>query len=111
MEFIGKDDLISSIVNKPSKINRVAKSKTTEYFSGYLTGKAERQFEIIDIIEKQPTVCACRAHWIVSYDVAPTRTKKILICSHCGKSIVFDLDNKNEFHYCPLCGAKMDKKL
>lgn len=70
MEFIGKDDLISSIVNKPSKINR--------------------------------------AHWIVSYQ---SKTKKIQICSHCGKSVVFDLDSKNEFHYCPLCGAKMDEKL
>lgn len=108
MEFIGKDDLISSIVNKPSKINRVVKSKTTEYFSGYLTGKAERQFEIIDIIEKQPTVCDRRAHWIVSYYA---RTKKILICSYCGKSVIFDFDNKNEFHYCPVCGAKMNEKL
>ena len=110
MEFIGKDDLISSIVNKPSKINRVVKSKTTEYFSGYLTGKAERQFEIIDIIEKQPTVCDRRAHWIVSYQ---GKTKKILICSRCGKGTVFDVDNKNEnrFQYCPICGAKMDKKL
>lgn len=108
MEFIGKDDLILSIVNKPSKINRVAKSKTTEYFSGYLTGKAERQFEIIDIIEKQPTVCDRRAHWIVSYQ---SKTKKIQICSHCGKSVVFDLDNNNEFNYCPLCSAKMDEKL
>ncbi len=63
-----------------------------------------------DLIIKQPTVDTERhAHWIVSYHVAPTRTKKILICSHCGKSVIFDFDNKNEFHYCPLCGAKMDE--
>lgn len=50
------------------------------------------------------------AHWIVSYQ---GKTKKILICSRCGKSTAFDLDNKNknEFQYCPICGAKMNKKL
>lgn len=53
MEFIGKDDLISSIVNKPSKINR--------------------------------------AHWIVSYQ---SKTKKIQICSHCGKSVEFPCKRK-----------------
>lgn len=66
-----------------------------------------------DLILKQPTVCdLCdrRAHWIVDYR---SKTKKILICSRCGKSTGFDVDNKNEnrFQYCPICGAKMNKKL
>lgn len=58
----------------------------------------------------KPTVCGRRAHWIVGYQ---GKTKKILICTRCGKSTAFDLDNKNknEFQYCPICGAKMDKKL
>ena len=69
-------------------------------------------------VEAVPVV---HAHWncienVVSYE----GTFDAYECSHCHKSLLDDLcenngsdyvNAKNDFKYCPFCGAKMDEKV
>lgn len=53
MTLINKEQLLSDIVNLPSPLGISSNSVDATYMEGYLTGKAQRQVEIIDIINKQ----------------------------------------------------------
>lgn len=55
MSLINKEQLLSDIVNLPSPLGISSNGVDSTYMEGYLTGKAQRQFEIIDIINKQQT--------------------------------------------------------
>ena len=76
------------------------------------------------LIRDTPTVDVVpvvHAHWncieiVVSYE----GTFDAYECSHCHKSLLDDLcenngsdyvNAKNDFKYCPFCGAKMDEKV
>ena len=79
--------------------------------------------ETIEELNKAPAVDAVpvvHAHWdcienVISYE----GTFDAYECSHCHKSLLDDLcqnngsdyvNAKNDFKYCPFCGAKMDEK-
>ena len=53
MTLIDKKQLLSDIVNLPSQLGISSKGVDATYMDGYLSGKAQRQLEIIDIINKQ----------------------------------------------------------
>lgn len=55
MTLINKEQLLSDIVNLPSPLDISSNGVDSTYMEVYLTGKAKRQFEIIDIINKQQT--------------------------------------------------------
>lgn len=53
MILIDKEQLLSDIVNLPSQLGISSKGVDATYMDGYLSGKAQRQLEIIDIVNKQ----------------------------------------------------------
>lgn len=76
--------------------------KLKAHYSWWKDGSGTSEMKIIfdDIIDLQPTVEPTKGHWIKS----AIGWK----CSNCGDVIVIyaELDG----HFCPHCGAKMDKE-
>lgn len=100
--LIDADVVVSAVVNTPSE---VAKCHTYNVLSSL----AERQHEILDIIEKAPTVDAApvvHGHWINETTTAKGLSIYRFVCSVCGH--IFYNAGIDNFSYCPACGAKMD---
>lgn len=93
MKLIDRQALIDAIVNTPSEV---------AMFHSYndLSSLAERQNEILNIVENAPTVDAV--------PVVHGRWEKsepgYSICGHCKADVAIFSDHKN---YCPNCGADM----
>ena len=96
-EYIERKAIINKIVNTPTVPSR-------QCYEGnfvYADGVSDRQNEIINYINEQPTA-----------DVAPVRHGEwqeingIFSCSRCGYSFEHE-GYKHFFNYCPNCGAKL----
>ena len=98
--LIDANALITTIQGTASEVAR-----TSPYEPEWFTRLAQRQFEIIGLIDEAPTVDAVEvAHgkWIDEYPYVR--------CSECNAEwINCRTDNEPKmFYYCPNCGAKMD---
>ena len=65
------------------------------------------------IIDKQPTIEAkpvVHAHWVTDFDFDPEEEQELYFyfCSNCKDSLFGD---KEDFKYCPYCGAQMDEEV
>lgn len=95
--LIDADKLVETIVNTPSEVAKI-------HTYNVLTSLAERQNEILDIVENSPTIEATpvvhgRWEWIED------STNN---CSACGHTTFFYPCLETVPNYCPNCGAKMD---
>ncbi|MBQ3146808.1 MAG: hypothetical protein IJB91_03675 [Oscillospiraceae bacterium] len=109
-------DVKKLITDIQGTISEVA--RTAPYDPDWFTRIAQRQHEILTIIEKQPTVDAVEVvhgYWIDSHTVDHVGRiiKHGIDCSVCEN--VFKDDSrevvkrwKERFTHCPFCGAKMD---
>lgn len=94
MRLIDADKLVETIVNTPSEVAKI-------HTYNVLTSLAERQNEILDIVENSHTIEATpvvHGRWkyveVIGFGFLST-------CSECGH-------HDHETNYCPNCGTKMD---
>ena len=98
--LIDANALITTIQGTVSEVAR-----TSPYEPEWFTRLAQRQFEIIGLIDEAPTVDAVEVvhgRWI---DVALRYTQVKEKCSVCG-GIVY----AHGYNYCPNCGADMRER-
>ena len=75
---------------------------------------AEAVLRIVQkVIDKQPTIEAkpiVHAHWVTDFDFDPEEEQELYFyfCSNCKDSLFGD---KEDFKYCPYCGAQMDEEV
>lgn len=96
MRLIDADKLVETIVNTPSEVAKI-------HTYNVLTSLAERQNEILDIVENSPTIEATpvvHGRWIGPTRVDANNNK--YECSECGFWGV------PGWAACPKCTAKMD---
>ena len=97
------EDAIEKIVNFPSKVahdNFYGKKQFSPM--QMLNVIAERQHEIIDLLEKVKTVDAVEVVHGQWEDV-----QCVFACSECQTWVLVE-DGNMDMNYCPNCGAKMD---
>ena len=70
--------------------------------------------QVVDVgsIEEAPTIEAkpvVHAHWETDFDFDPEEEQEIYFyfCSKCKNEL---FGNKEDFKYCPYCGAQMDER-
>ena len=109
--LIDANALVETIVNTPSEVAQF-------HTYNVLSSLAERQHEILNIIDEQPTVDAVEVvhgRWIDRY--GGKYAIPAYDCSECKKSapLMHDMDMLGNWkarqffaNYCPNCGAKMD---
>ena len=88
-DLISRKALLETIVNTPTK--------ESGYNPVYLQGCITRQHEIIDMIERMPTIEPPKGEWI---SLEPEIG--LFECSECGHRIL-----RAECNFCPHCGADM----
>lgn len=104
--LIDADKLVETIVNTPSEVAKI-------HTYNVLTSLAERQNEILDIVENSPTIEAApvvHGRWKpVKYNAHCSCGKSYgtyhYLCSACNRIAYAQPYGLN---YCPNCGAKMD---
>lgn len=99
MRLIDADKLVETIVNTPSEVAKI-------HTYNVLTSLAERQNEILDIVENSPTIEATpvvHGRW-VHVPSSDMITGKAYKCSECGKMRY----GSYMPNYCQYCGSKMD---
>ena len=105
--LIDANALITTIQGTVSEVAR-----TAAYDPEWFTRLAQRQFEILGIIDEAKTVDAVEVvhgEWEIIEDDYFDLVE--LKCSACGASYGFEDyedDTPKNYHYCPNCGAKMD---
>lgn len=95
--LIDADKLVETIVNTPSEVAKI-------HTYNVLTSLAERQNEILDIVENSPTIEATpvvHGRWINEMHGNSLNGT----CSVCG---YYDHAYAFSWKHCPHCGAKMD---
>lgn len=85
MTLINKEQLLSDIVNLPSPLGISSNGVDATYMEGYLTGKAQRQFEIIDIINKQQKFKNLATDTNVPTKKRKRKFRAMTINEHCSK--------------------------
>ena len=96
--LIDANALITTIQGTASEVAR-----TAPYDPDWFTRLAQRQFEILGIIDKTPTVDAVEVvhgEWIWTKD-GEADWQQYWVCSECSDVTFF------RTNYCPNCGAKM----
>ena len=71
-----------------------------------LNGKLTDGVTLQSVIRSMPTVDAVEVvhgRWSIDKSFMPF----VCTCSECGA--VYDIDGAFDWHYCPMCGAKMDE--
>lgn len=101
MELISRAEVITAIVNTPSKPNFDEMPNRT----AFNTGSAFRQNEIIDIIKELPTVeSRPTSRWIDGLDDRGFYNR----CANCGYDNVESYyHRKSDMTFCPKCGAEI----
>ena len=97
--LIDANKLITTIQGTESKV-----AMNAPYDAEWFSRMADRQFEIIEMIDKAPAVDAVEVvhgRWIVKEHSAPYGGFHLFHCSEC------DSPNAQERNYCPNCGADM----
>ena len=94
--LIDANALVETIVNTPSEVAQI-------HTYNVLSSLAERQHEILNIIDNAPTVDAVEVVHGRWHDVALRYTEVKEECSVCHGVV-----RVHGFRYCPNCGAKMD---
>lgn len=95
MRLIDADKLVETIVNTPSEVAKI-------HTYNVLTSLAERQNEILDIVENSPTIEAAPVVHGHMEKIEPCRIAVDRQCCSRGTPM------GREDNYCPNCGAKMD---
>ena len=99
--LIDANKLITRIQGTESKVARNA-----PYDAEWFTRMADRQFEILEMIDNAPTVDAVEVvhgRWEPTGDPVLDNIYGVAMCSICGYEYA-----GNNTNYCPNCGAKMD---
>ena len=94
MRLIDADKLVETIVNTPSEVAKI-------HTYNVLTSLAERQNEILDIVENSPTIEATpvvHGRWMLE------GSGHTHYCDRCHDYYTTDADS---LYFCPRCGAKM----
>ena len=66
---------------------------------------------LLNFLDNAPTIEAkpvVHAHWVTDFDFDPEEEQEIYFyfCSKCKNEL---FGNKEDFKYCPYCGAQMDE--
>ena len=89
------------LIDAETLIEELARRDTTDGKVKVFSG-----LEVVDAIESTPIVDAepiRHGRWVLDVGIG-------LYCSECGIDIGDDFDWLDFVHYCPNCGAKMDKE-
>ena len=103
--LIDANKLITTIQGTTSEVAR-----TAPYDPEWFTRLAQRQFEIIRIIDEAKTVDAVEVvhgRWEFSHTTTVEKYE-VVKCSNCGHEAFAIAIYVKEGNYCPNCGAKMD---
>ena len=105
-DLISRSKLIEEIKND------LALKYTGDVSVNFISGMITRQYEIVDIINNQPTVEAVP---VVQgeFKLAFSEEENVWECSNCGKHWLLNDGTPfdNEMNFCPNCGADMRKKV
>ena len=106
MRLIDAEDFQKRIENRISIFAKEQLSEEREIglVIGVLLG-------IEDLLKIQPTIEAkpiVHAHWVTDFDFDPEEEQELYFyfCSKCKNELFGD---KEDFNYCPYCGARMDE--
>ena len=98
--LIDADELITTIQGAESEV-----AKTAPYDAEWFSRMANRQFEILGMIDLMPTVDAVPVVHGAWVNVAGCRT----ICNNCREYPLYDYFGRLKLsNYCHNCGATMD---
>ena len=99
MRLIDAEALEEKIENLITRFKALGRKQVAEDYNFVLT-----VLSTAPTIEAKPVV---HAHWVTDFDFDPEEEQEIYFhfCSKCKNEL---FGNKEDFKYCPYCGAQMD---